>query len=79
MEIKKSTIVRAILVVLVIVNMILESCGIDVIPADENFITMFVETVIEVAIIIVSFWKNNSFTPKAIQADKFLKQLKESE
>lgn len=79
MEIKKSTIVRAILVVLVIVNMILESCGIDVIPADESFITMFVETVIEIAIIAVSFWKNNSFTPKAIQADKFLKQLKESE
>ena len=79
MEIKKSTIVRAILVVLVIVNMILENCGIDVIPADESFITMFVETVIEIAIIVVSFWKNNSFTPNAIQADKFLKQLKESE
>ena len=79
MEIKKSTIVRAILVVLVIVNIILESCGIDVIPADESFITMFVETVIEIAIIAVSFWKNNSFTPNAIKADKFLKQLKESE
>lgn len=79
MEIKKSTIVRAILVVLVIVNMILESCGVDVIPADESFITMLVETVIEIAIIAVSFWKNNSFTPAAIKADKFLKELKESE
>lgn len=79
MEIKKSTIVRAILVVLVIVNMILESCGVDVIPADESFITMFVETAIEVAVITVSFWKNNSFTPAAIKADKFLKELKESE
>jgi len=34
---------------------------------------------IEVAVIIVAFWKNNSFTDKAIKADEFLKNLKESE
>ena len=79
MEIKKSTIVRTILLLLVIVNIILERCGIDVIPADEYTIAMFVETAIEIAIIVVSFWKNNSFTPAAIKADKFLKELKESE
>lgn len=79
MQISKSTIIRTILVILVIVNIILERCGIDVIPADEYTITMLVETAIEIAIIAVGFWKNNSFSKKAIKADKFLKELKESE
>lgn len=76
MKISKTTIIRTILIVLVIVNIILEKCGVDVIPADEYFITMLVETVLEIAIIIVGFWKNNSFSQAAIKADAFLKQLK---
>lgn len=79
MKITKSTIVRTILVAFVIVNFFLERCGIDVIPTDEYTILMFVETAIEIAIIAVGFWKNNSFTPAARKADKFLKELKESE
>lgn len=79
MKITKSTIVRTILTLLVIVNFVLERCGIDILPTDESVILMIVETVIEVAIIVVSFWKNNSFTPAAIKADKFLKDLRESE
>lgn len=79
MKITKSTIVRTILVALVIINFILEKCGVDVIPTDEHIILMFVETVIEIAILVVGFWKNNSYTEKAIKADEFLKELRESE
>ena len=79
MKISKSTIVRTILVALVIVNFFLERCGIDIIPADEYTITMLVETGIEIAVLVVGFWKNNSFTPNAIKADEFLKNLRESE
>lgn len=79
MKISKSTIVRTILVALVIINFVLEKCGLDIIPADESTVLMFVETAIEIAILIVGFWKNNSYTKKAIKADEFLKQLRESE
>ena len=79
MKITKSTIVRTILVALVIINFVLEKCGLDIIPTDEHFIFMAVETLIEIAIIGVGFWKNNSFSKKAIQADAFLKELRESE
>ena len=79
MKISKSTIVRTILVFLVIINFVLERMGIDVIPADEYTVLMFVETGIEIAVIVVGFWKNNSFSKKAIKADEFLKQLRESE
>lgn len=79
MKITKSTIIRAILVILVFINFILEKCGLDIIPTDEYTVAMFVETLIEIAILAVGFWKNNSFTEKAIKADKFLKELRESE
>ena len=79
MKITKSTIVRTILIVLVIVNIILERYGIDVIPADENTILMFVETLIEIAGIAVGFWYNNSFSPKALKAQEYLNKLRESE
>jgi SPP1 family holin len=79
MKVSKSTIVRTILVALVIINFILERNGVDIIPTDEHFILMLVETVIEIAVIAVGFWKNNSFSQKAIKADAFLKELRESE
>lgn len=79
MKIKKSTIVRAILAVIVIVNIVLKKCGVDLIPTDENAVAMFVETAVEIAVLAVGFWKNNSFSEKAIRADKFLQDLRDSE
>ena len=79
MKVTKSTIVRTILFFAVMLNFFLERCGIDIVPVDESAILMFVEYAIEIAVLIVGFWKNNSYTPKAIQADQFLKELRESE
>lgn len=79
MTIRKSTIVRTILILVAVVNFVLERFGVDLIPANESWILMLVETVIEIAIIAVGFWKNNSFSQNAIRADEFLKELRESE
>lgn len=79
MKISKSTIIRTILVAIVIINFILERLGVDLIPADESTITMLVETFIEIAVIAVGFWKNNSFSEKAIKADEFLNALRAEE
>lgn len=78
MNISKSTIVRTIMMVIVLVNLLLERCGVDLIPADEHLVTTVVEYIIEAAVIVVCFWKNNSFSPEAIKADEFLKRLRES-
>lgn len=77
MKITKGTIVRTIMLIIVLVNMILQHFGIDVIKVDESEVLSLVETVINLAVIIAVFWKNNSFTDKAIKADEFLKKLKE--
>ena len=79
MKITKATIVRTILVILVVINFVLEKLGVDLIPVDESAVMMFVETAIEIAVIAVGFWKNNSFSANAIRADEFLRELRNSE
>ena len=79
MKVTKGTIVRTILLIMVIVNFVLERMGVDIIPVSESAVLMFVETIIEIAIIGVAWWKNNSFSEKALEADKFLQELKNSE
>jgi SPP1 family holin len=77
MQISKGTIARTISIVLVLVNIVLKQFGIDAINVSESEILSLIEALIEVAIIVVSFWKNNSFTQNAIKADDFLRTLKE--
>lgn len=79
MTISKGTIVRTIAILLVIINLILKHFGLDVINVSESEILTFVETLIEIAVIIVGFWKNNSYSENAIKADEFLKVLRTSD
>lgn len=79
MKISKGTIVRTILLLIALINMGLQHFGIDVIKVDESEIASIVEYIIQIAIIVVGFWKNNSYTEKAIKADETLRKLKESE
>jgi SPP1 family holin len=76
---KKSTIVRLVLVLLALVNYALEKAGIDIINVSEYEILTGLELIIEVAILVVGVWKNNSVSKKAIKADEFLKELRDSE
>lgn len=76
MKISKGTIVRTIMLVIVIVNIILQHFGIDIIKVNESEIASAVEILLELAVIIVTFWKNNSFSKEAIKADEFLQTLK---
>lgn len=76
MKISKGTIVRTVMLVIVVINMILKHFGHDIINVSESEILSAVEMLIELAVIAVTFWKNNSFTDKAIKADEFLKNLR---
>lgn len=79
MKVSKGTIVRTILLVITLLNMALQHFNIDIIKVDESEVASVVEYIIQIAIILVGFWKNNSYTEKAIKADEFLKNLKVSE
>ena len=79
MKITKSTIIRTVMLLLVILNLILKAFGLSPISADEGEIGAILETVLEIAVIVAGFWYNNSFSEKARKADEFLKKLYESE
>lgn len=75
-NISKGTIVRTIALIIVIINLILKAAGKPLLDIEEGTILYWLEWLIEIAVVVVSFWKNNSFTPAAIKADEFLQQLR---
>jgi len=75
MKITKGTIIRTVMIIIVVLNLILKKCGINPLNIEEGSVEAFVETMTEAAVILVSFWKNNSFSQNAIRADEFLKEL----
>ena len=79
MKISKGTIIRTIALAVVLINMVLKSLGKPVIDYDEGTVMYWLEIIIEIAVILVTFWKNNSFSEYAIKADEFLQQLKSEE
>ena len=79
MKISKGTIVRTVMLVIVLINMILQHFGFDLINVSEIQVLAFVELLIEIAVIVVAFWKNNSYSKNAILADTYLKELREAE
>lgn len=70
---KKSTIIRTVILVLALINQILTTTGHPIIPVGEEEISV----IITVLASLWAWWKNNSFTPEAQEADCYLERLKE--
>lgn len=79
LKVTKGTIVRTIMICIVVINLILEKCGLDVINTEQNTIAAFVEMFIEAGSIIAAWWYNNSYSTAAKKADRFFSAIKEAE
>lgn len=68
------TIARTVCLILALVNQVLVMF--DMVPIDlaEDTVYEGVSIIFTVVTALVAWWKNNSFTTKAIEADKVLKQ-----
>ena len=75
-KISKGTIVRTVMLVIVLVNMALKALGKPLINIDEGSVGCFIEYAFNALVMVVSFWKNNSFSKAAIKADELLNKLK---
>ena len=71
-NITKGTLIRTILLVLALINQILAVFGKSPIPIDDDTVTNLISTAWTVIASLIAWWKNNSFTDKAIKADKVL-------
>lgn len=76
---KKETLIRTIILIYALLNQILTLTGHSILPIGEEQLTEFVSITFTVVTALVAWWKNNSFTPEAIAADKYLEELRSQE
>lgn len=76
MSIKADTIARTIVLGLALINQLLAVAGKEVLPFTNDDIYQVVSLVATFITSGVAWWKNNSFTKAAIEADTYKDELK---
>ncbi len=79
MKVTAGTIARTIILIVALINQTLVISGREVINIPDDNIYQTVSLLFTIGASILTWWKNNSFTNKAKEADKYLKSLKNSE
>ena len=78
-NITAGTIARTIVLILALANQVLAMCGKQVLNIADDDIYQIVSIVFTISASVWSWWKNNSFSVNAINADKYLNKLKKNE
>lgn len=73
---KKETLIRTIVLLYALANQILTITGHSILPIGEETVTELVSVGFTVITALIAWWKNNSFTAEAIQADAYLDELR---
>ena len=73
---KKETIIRTAILILALVNNALTLFGKSPIPIDDETLSALLSLILTTAAAVRAWWKNNSFTQHAIEADKYLERLR---
>ena len=75
-NVSAGTVARTAVLLLALTNQILSACGKPILPIESSTVEQLVTAGITSVAALVSWWKNNSFTAAAIQADKYLENKK---
>lgn len=75
-NVKMDTIIRTVVLLLALVNNTLTMTGRSVLPVTDEQLSELLSLAFTIAASLWAWWKNNSFTPAAIQADEVLAELK---
>lgn len=73
---KKEVIIRTIILAVALLNQVLMLAGIQTIPVDDAALAEWLSMAFTGAAAVWAWWKNNSFTKAAIEADEILADLK---
>ncbi len=76
-SVSASTLARTACLLLALTNQILSACGKPILPIESEIVEQLVTAGITCAAALVSWWKNNSFTTAAIEADEYLQKKKQ--
>ena len=74
--ISAGTIVRTICLLLALANKVLSALGKPVLPIESATVEQLVTAGITTVAALIAWWKNNSFTAAALEADKTFDRLK---
>lgn len=75
-KIEVGTIVRTALLGLALINQLLVYSGHSVLPITDQTLELVITNGFTLVASLMAWWKNNSFTKKAIAADQVLKESK---
>jgi len=76
MKVSKETIIRTAILVLAIINNGLALFGKSPLPIDNEMLVNVISFLFTTGSALWAWWKNNSFTHNAIEADNYLVHLK---
>ena len=76
-NISAGTLTRTAVLGLALTNQLLSAAGKPLLPIDNAQLEQMISTGFTVGAALAAWWKNNSFTPEAIEADDFMTRLKQ--
>lgn len=76
-KISAGTLTRTAVLGLALTNQLLSAAGKPLLPIDNAQLEQMISTGFTVGAALAAWWKNNSFTPEAIEADDFMTRLKQ--
>lgn len=74
-NVKTDTIARTIVLFIALANQVLAIMGKEIFPVTEDQVYQGVTLIVTIGASVWAWWKNNSFTKNAIEADKVLDRL----
>ena len=78
-NVKSSTIVRTVVLVVALINQALTMAGKSLLPITDEQITELLTLALTIGSSLWAWWKNNSFTQAAITADEMMAEMKAKE
>ena len=78
-KVTAGTIARTVALAVTLLNTILTAAGKNPLPFSDTDVYSAVTTVATIATSVIAWWHNNSFSKEAIQADKYMEQLRNGE
>jgi len=76
-QVTSDTIIRTFLLGLAIINNALTMFGKSPLPIEDEIVTSIIGLGFTLVTSVLAWWKNNSFTPEAIEADLYMEELKD--
>jgi SPP1 family holin len=73
-----ATLARTAVLGLALANQLLSAAGKPLLPIDNAQLEQMISTGFTVGAALAAWWKNNSFTSEAIEADAFMARMKKS-